>query len=154
MKHTSSYGSLYLPEDWEDRSTYRFLSPAKGPDFGSGARVSLPRISVFLWQIQIPVNVKFEEFLTQQTNELRKVYPSLRVMSFNAWQHPKQGAVPTIDVSFEINPGQQVRQLQFYFELFKQGSCICLTISSDADRYECEKKWITPIFETFEPASA
>ena len=157
MKHTLPYGSLDLPEDWEDRTTYQFVSPAKGPDIpmaaGIGVQVTKPRVSVLLSRTSVSANLEIDDFLIHQTEELRKALPSLRVVSRDPWQHPSQGAIRTIDVTFEISPGQQVRQLQFYFQALEPAACICLTISSGAAQYESEKDQIKRIFDNFSPAS-
>jgi len=103
--------------------------------------------------IQLPSDLIFEQFLAHQLSELRTALPGLRAARRDEWQHPTLGAVPTIDVSFSISPGQDVRQLQFLFQISKSKNCINLTISTTAANYERDKTCITAIFETFEPAS-
>jgi hypothetical protein len=158
MKHDLPLGSLDLPDDWEDRSTYQFVSPVKGPDIpmavGIGAQVTKPHIGVLLSRISKPENMKIEEFLLRQIDELRRGLPTLRVISRDPWQHPGHGAVPTIDMTFELSPGQQVRQLQFYFQTPDLTACICLTVSSSAAHYESEKNQIKQIFNDFKPVSS
>ena len=157
MKHTLPYGSLDLPEDWEDRSTYQFVSPAKGPHIplavGTGAQVARPRMSVLLSRISIPNGMKVEEFLIRQMDELRKALPSLHVLSRHPWQHPRQGTVPTLEVVFEVGPGQQVRQLQFFIPTLESRACVGLTISCSASQYQSEREEIARIFSSFEPAT-
>ena len=50
VKYDLPYGLLHLPEGCEDRSTYQFVSPAKGPEIplavGRGVRNSLALIGV------------------------------------------------------------------------------------------------------------
>ncbi len=158
MKHNLPYGSLDLPDDWEDRTIYQFVSPEIGLDIpmaaGIGAQVTKPRISVNLSRISMPENMKVEEFLHRQTDEIRRALPTLRVISRDPWQHPGNGAIPTIDITFEISPGQQVRQLQFYFQTPEPAACICFTVSSSAAKYDSEKEEIKRIFNDFKPGSS
>jgi len=153
MTHEFALGMLDIPDDWEDRTTYQFVSqPKKGLDVpmatGRNVNVNASRTSVLMARAPIPEGMGIDEFLKNQTDELRKALPSLKVNDREPWAHPALGAVPTVDVTFEIGPGMPVRQLQFYFAVGAQ-SFVTLTVSCNAKLFDQEKGEVKRIFESY-----
>lgn len=156
MKQTMPFGSVSIPDNWEDRTTYQFVSPPrKGLDVplatGRNVNVNATRTSVLAARAPMPEGMSIEEFLRNQTEELKKALPGLKVNSRDPWPHPSLGAVPTVDVTFEIGPGMPVRQLQFYFATTSK-TYAALTLSCNAKQYDEVQTDFRQIFESYTAA--
>ncbi|MEK7703752.1 MAG: DcrB-related protein [Myxococcota bacterium] len=154
MKHVLPIGSIAIPDDWEDRTTYQFVSqPKKGLEVpmaaGRAVNVNATRTSVLLARAPIPEGSTIEEFLRNQIDELKKALPGLKVNSRDPWSHAQLGAVQTVDVTFEIGPGMPVRQLQFYFATKAPHTYATLTLSCNAKQYDQQQSEMQQIFASY-----
>lgn len=157
MKRKLPVGALEIPDDWEDRTTYQFVSPpAQGLSMpmaaGRGVSVGSARTSVLVSRLVLPDKTALDEYLRQQVEELRRALPSLVLNSHDAWPHPTLGNVATLDVTFEVGPGMTVRQLQFYLPLAQTGVCANMTVSVAANQYEQKRAEVQKLLASFQPS--
>jgi hypothetical protein len=157
MKRRLPVGSLEIPDDWEDRTTYQFVSPpAQGLNVpmaaGRGVSVGSARTSVLVSRLVLPEKTSLDEYLRQQVDELRRALPSLVVNSHDSWPHPTLGSVAALDVTFEVGPGMTVRQLQFYLPLVQTGICANMTVSVAAGQFEQKRSDIQTLLAGFQPS--
>jgi hypothetical protein len=157
MKRKLPLGVLDIPNDWEDRTTYQYISPpAQGLDVplaaGRGVNVGSSRTSVLVSRLVLPDKSSLDEYLKQQIEELRRALPSLVLNAHSSWPHPALGSVAALDVTFEMGPGMTVRQVQFYLPLAQAGICANLTVSVAANQFEQKRTDIQKILASFQPA--
>jgi hypothetical protein len=158
MIHSLAIGRIELPGQWEDRTTYQFVSPPhEGLELplatGRNLHVNATRNSVLLARIPLPVGMTIDAYIVQQTEQLRRALPSFRLNSDTPWKHPALGSIRALDVSLELGEGMVVRQIQFYFPGDQPTQFINLTVSTSTSQYERYKADFLAIFESFVPLS-
>jgi hypothetical protein len=152
MKRAFPIASVDLPEGWEDRSTYHFVSPepeALAAPLASarGGDVRAPRVSVMIESIGRLDRPTLEALLADQERTLRQQFPSFRLHERGVREHPSGSSCPTIEMSYELAPGSSVAQTQIYFE----SSGLRLTLSCDARVRERARPMFDQIFASVTP---
>ncbi|MBI4819207.1 MAG: hypothetical protein HY791_23245 [Deltaproteobacteria bacterium] len=152
MKHELPLGTLELPEGYEDRSSYQFLSAPSTLDAplarGRGSRIEGMRLSVLLTRVPL-VGGKLEDVLGAQENGFRQTLPGVTSVARSRWKHPKLGAVPIIELAFEPVPGHSVKQTHCYFSRDKSKDVVTLTFTTDGRDKGAFESQIAEVFEAF-----
>lgn len=154
-KHDLPWGSVELPDNWEDSTAYQFVSPpAPGLEarlaLGKGVQVASGRTSVVISRATIPAGMEIQGFLQQQAESLKRGFPGFVLHGNTSFNHRRAGKVSELDVSFETGLGAPVRQRQFYFPLEPPVVFVTLTISCHAPHYDRRRAEIEEICQTFE----
>jgi len=155
MKKTLPIGSIDIPENWEDRTNYQFVSQqTEGLEtpMAFGHPVHTPHTSLLLSLITLPKRTNLDQYLLTQIEELRQVLRSFKLNSRDPWVHPVLGKVATIDCSFEIQPGKSVRQLQFYAPNENPDTFVLVTVSVAESQYKNKHAEIEHLFASFQPS--
>lgn len=163
MKRTLPIASIDIPEDWEDRSTYHYVSPPvvelktkqEGLSAGHKLNVVSPRNSIIVSRTVIAPGKTLEATLKEEENQLRQSLPSFKILSRTPWNHPKYGKLMAFETSFEVAPGSVVHQIRIFFPGKKSDSGdpgICVTLSCDARHYEKQKPKLEAMVQSIELA--
>jgi hypothetical protein len=151
MTHELPLGHVEIPEAWEDRSSYQFVSPPiKGLDVplasGGGSNVQQTRASIVIATTTSAGDIA--STCKKQLAELRSSLPGFKLVSDAAWQHPQLGTVPAIDFNFELGPGQVVRQVQVFVP-GRAGAVVVLTFSAASGQFSSQKKSFEQVLGSF-----
>ncbi len=152
MLHKLPVGNIELPDNWEDQTTYQFVSPSEKLDMplmsGRGVEIQATRISLAISRIDIPDDKPFD--IKNQAAELRQAMPNFKTISTDPWPHPKYSSVPTLEFTFQLGPDWFVHQTQCYFETEDPKSYICLAMSCEAAKEAKFRPALEKVFKTFE----
>lgn len=154
MKHRLPFGSLELPDDWEDRTAYQFVSrptPLELPmAAGKGVQVTGTRTSVVVTRTEVAPGTSLERFLEERLEEMQRGFAGFVLHGRAPTAHPRAGAVPCLDFSFNMGAGTPIRQLQLYFPTAAGNVFSTLTLSCEAAQYERRKAALDDIIRSFD----
>jgi hypothetical protein len=139
IRHDFPIASLELPEGWEDRSSYQFVSVAQ------------PGLSVVLEPVTGVDRRAVEALIEAQEQVFRQALPEFRLIARGAREHPRGGSCPYLELSYEAAPGSTMVQLQIYFVASEPLGGLRLTLSCEARSLARARPAMDAIFESLVP---
>lgn len=154
MEHLLQYAKLRLPENWEDRTTYQFVSPAEPLDSlplltGKKATTIAARINCVISRIRIEPSQKLSNFVDAQEQAFRQSLDKYVLESKEPWVHPQHGSIPVIDMTFEFQPGLSLRQAHAFFATANGNTLVNLTLSAEKQIFSKRLRELQKIFQDF-----
>lgn len=151
MKHQTRLGSLELTADWQDVSTYQFVTSGELP----GAVVRSPkgasgaaRLSIVMSSLTLGPGETAEGAAQGHIAAMQGSLPGFRLMERVSWPHPTLGEVPGAVIRFEAGGGAVVQATLFIPEGTKR-SVVALAISSTEALYAREAPRMREILASF-----
>ena len=142
MKHFLPFGTMKIPDNWENNSSYHFLSPPETtlniPLLAAGANaVTQVRASVVVTRARKSRGTMVE--LTRfQCAELKSKLPKFRLLNDAPWKHEQLGDVAGFEFTFEIASEILIHQTQLFLE-HEDDYVILVTFSCEASCFEAKR---------------
>lgn len=151
MQYQLPYATLELPDDWEDRSTYQFVSPDKKIDVPPPLEpVSMGRISVVIGHIPMSDDLDLIKMIQDQKQAFLTALVGCQITDEGVWNHPTHGDVPSMILQFQIPPNSPVVQVHLYFERKSENDVIVLSFTCDATSYKARESEFLEVFSAFQ----
>ncbi len=146
------FAAIRIPDDWEDRTTFQFVSPPETMNvplaIGSGAQVAATRSNVTL-AYATGGQGTIETLMQAQEDIIKHSGQRLQVESREPWRHARYGDVAALDVSYEVGSGYRVRQVYLYV-LAANEKIVTITYSCAARDYARKKHELVALLESLE----
>lgn len=152
MKHQTRLGSLELSADWQDVSTYQFVTSGELP--GAAVRSAkgasgAARLSVVLSALALGAGETAEAATQGHVAAMQASLPGFRVLERAAWPHPALGEVPAVVIRFDAGGGAVVQATLFIPDLARR-RVVALAISTTEALYAREAPGMREILASFQ----
>ena len=152
MKTSLPFCTIDVPEGWEDRSTFQYVSPPDPSLAAPLARTQASptgRASVVIARAGRnlgPAKAAAAKFI----EDMRAAVPSFNLADSTTWNHPIYGEVPVVHFTVETGLGVAVEQAQAFVTRTATTTDALLTFSCVANRFKDHEARFRAMFEALE----
>lgn len=151
MKHETRLGSLDLSADWQDVSTYQFVTSGELP--GAAVRSAkgasgAARLSVVLSALALGAGETPEAAAQAHVGAMQASLPGARLLERASWPHPTLGEIPAMVLRFDAGGGAVVQATLFIPDVARR-RVVALAISTTEALYAREASRMREILASF-----